>query len=255
MQRWRDDAIILTGTRHGEQAMVVHLLTATHGRTAGYLRGASTPRLKPVLQPGNIVQVDWQARLPDQLGYVTLEPVQALAPALMQRVEWALVLQSVAHMLLFALPERHAYPRIFDVTKALLQNLANTPEWGVAYIWWEVHVLAELGFGLRLDKCVQTEQIGDLTHVSPKSGHAVSRFVATPYADRLLKLPAFLGGAESFGDNELPVGLALTGYFLQQYIAQPLNKPLPEARQRLAALLLQQNSTLRVSDEILQRRA
>ncbi len=238
MHQWRDEALILTSTRHGEQSAVVHVLTRFNGRTAGYLRSAKSPRVAPHIQGGNIVVAAWQARLPDQLGYLTVEPLQALAMPLMQRAELSLVLQAVTHMLIFALPERQAFPAIFEGTRALLQTLHTNPNWAESYVWWEVHLLAALGFGLRLDNCVQTEQQDNLTHVSPKSGHAVSKPFATPYADRLLKLPQFLGGADSFGKQEVAVGMALTGYFLQSHIAAAMGKPLPESRQRLVALLM-----------------
>ncbi len=238
MHTWRDDAIILTGTRHGETSAVVHLLTREHGRTTGYLRGGQSAKTRPIVQSGNLVAANWQARLADQLGYLTLEPVQALATPLMQKSELSLVLQSVCQMLLFALPERQAYAAIFDGTKALLQTLHTNPNWAEAYVWWEVHLLSALGFGLRLESCVQTGARGDLTHISPRSGHAVCRAEAAPFADKLLKLPAFLGGADSLGSRETAQGLGLTGYFLNQHIALPQAKALPEARARLAASLL-----------------
>lgn len=223
---------------------MVHILTRFNGRTAGYLRSAKSPRVAPHIQAGNCVVAAWQARLPEQLGYLTIEPLQALATPLMQRIELSLVLQSVTHMLLFALPERQAFPAIFEGTRALLQTLHINPNWAEAYIWWEIHLLSALGFGLRLQNCVQSDETENLTHVSPRSGHAVSRAFALPYADRLLKLPAFLGGSESFGENEIAVGMALTGYFLNVHVAQALGKELPEVRQRLHAYLLRENETL-----------
>jgi DNA repair protein RecO (recombination protein O) len=246
MQQWRDEGLILGSVRHGEQSAVVYVLTRQNGRAAGYLRGAQSSKTRPVVQPGNLVVANWQARLADQLGYFTLEPLQSLSTPLMQRAELSLVLQSVMQMLLLALPERQAYPVIFDGTKALLQTLHTNPNWAEAYVWWEVHLLSALGFGLRLEQCVQTESRDDLTHVSPKSGHAVGRETARPYADRLLKLPQFLGGAESFGTQEIPVGFALTGYFLQHYIGQPQGRNLPEARTRLGGLIARAPSTATV---------
>ena len=152
-------------------------------------------------------------------------------------------------MLLYALPERQAFPDIFEGTRALLQTLHTNPNWAQAYVWWEVHLLRALGFGLRLETCVQSETQDNLTHVSPRSGHAVSRPFALPYADRLLKLPEFLGGAESFGANEVPVGMALTGYFLNLHVAQPLGRPLPEVRQRLAAYIIRESETVTHEEE------
>jgi DNA repair protein RecO (recombination protein O) len=237
MHQWRDEAIILASSRHGEQSAVVHALTRMNGRVSGYLRGAQTPKNKPLIQPGNNIALHWQSRLADQLGYFTVEPIQAVAPQLMQRSDLARVLQSVSQTLLAALPERQAYPQIFDGTKALLNSLPNEAGWAEAYVWWEVHLLGALGFGLRLEECAMNGSRENLTHVSPKTGRAVSREVAAPYAGKLLRLPAFLGGATDYEEYELAHGLALTGYFLHHHIAEPQGKTLPEARQRLVASL------------------
>lgn len=235
MQQWRDEALVLASTKHGEQSAVLHALTRHNGRVCGYLRGAQTNKFKPLIQPGNNVALTWQARLPEQLGYFTIEPISS---ALLQTANHIRVIQAVTQLLLVALPERQIYPGIFDGTKALFQALGNNDNWIQAYIWWEVHLLAALGFGLRLDHCAQTGQMHDLTHVSPKTGRAVSRTIAIPYEGKLLKLPEFLGGAEELED-EVHAGLVLTGYFLHHHIAEPQGKALPEARQRLIASLAQ----------------
>jgi len=246
MQQWRDEALILASSRHGEQSAVVHALTRHNGRVSGYLRGAQTPCVKPLIQPGNNVAIVWKSRLAEQLGYFTIEPMQSSLSSFMQSADLSRVLQSVTQMLLVALPERQAFPAIFDGTKALLQSLDSHGNWAEAYIWWEVHLLAALGFGLRLDHCAQTGQMDELTHVSPKTGRAASRAISMPYADRLLKLPEFLGGADNLGDQEVNLGLALTGHFLHHHIAEPQGKVLPEARQRLVAFLAQAHHPIRV---------
>src|SRR5262249_32754702 len=79
---------------------------------------------------------------------------------------------------------------------------------------FELQVLSELGFGLDLERCVATGSSGDLVYVSPKSGRAVSRSAGEPWADRMLRLPAFLRerDAKPVG-TDIAAGFALTGYF------------------------------------------
>lgn len=257
MQQWRDEALILTSSRHGEQSAVVHALTRHNGRVSGYLRGAQSARNKPLIQPGNHVALGWSSRLADQLGYFTIEPMNSGPSVPVQRPDMVRILQSVTQVLFYALPERQAYPAVFDGTRALLQSIGGTGNWEQAYIWWEVHLLAALGFGLRLRECALTGQTHDLTHVSPKTGRAASRSVASPYAEKLLRLPAFLGGADDLGPvQEIIAGLALTGYFLHHHITEPHHathgRVLPEARQRLVAYLAAQACVAPVvADEVL----
>jgi DNA repair protein RecO (recombination protein O) len=63
----------------------------------------------------------------------------------------------------------------------------------------------------------------DLVYVSPKTGRAVSREAGTPYADRMLALPGFLGdGAASAADRDsMAEAFRLTGYFLHRHVYEP----------------------------------
>ena len=94
-------------------------------------------------------------------------------------------------------------------------------------------LLEELGFGLDLRACAVTGATMDLAFVSPKSGRAVSRHGAGDWADRLLPLPGFLIGDGPSEDEDILMGLRLSGYFLEAKLAPSLgNRPLPEARAR-----------------------
>jgi len=68
-----DEGIVLGVRRHGESSAIAELLTRGHGRHLGLVRGGSSKRLRPMLQPGNSVTAVWRARLDEHLGYYVLE--------------------------------------------------------------------------------------------------------------------------------------------------------------------------------------
>jgi DNA repair protein RecO (recombination protein O) len=82
-------------------------------------------------------------------------------------------------------------------------------------------VLEDLGFGLDLSSCAATGATHDLTHVSPKTGRAVSRPAAQPYLDRLLPLPSFLTTRGNASPHDIADALRLTGHFLEQQVWGP----------------------------------
>ena len=87
---------------------------------------------------------------------------------------------------------------------------------------FELQLLSELGFGLDLTQCASTGTTAELIHVSPKSGRAVSRAAGEPWADRLLRLPAFLREADATPrGNDVADGFALTGFFLARHVLEP----------------------------------
>ncbi|MCH8240742.1 MAG: DNA repair protein RecO, partial [Proteobacteria bacterium] len=73
--QWSDEGIVLSARPHGETSAIAELLTSAHGRHLGLVRGGRSRRLRPVLQPGNLVQANWRARLSEHLGGYTLELV------------------------------------------------------------------------------------------------------------------------------------------------------------------------------------
>src|SRR5205809_4586072 len=80
---WNDDAIVLSSRAHGETGVILELLTRDHGRHAGLVRGGASRRVKPTLQPGNSVHVQWRARLEEHLGSFACELARARAGELM----------------------------------------------------------------------------------------------------------------------------------------------------------------------------
>jgi DNA repair protein RecO (recombination protein O) len=231
---WQDEGVVLSVRRHGESSAIVALFTRTRGRHLGLVRGAFGRRLGPVLQPGNTVAAHWRARLADHLGSYTVDLVTARAGRLMENRDALFGLNAVTALASVALPEREAHERLYQDFVTLLDALTAGDGWLALYARWEMDLLRDLGFGLDLATCAVTGQHGDLTHVSPRSGRAVSAEAAAPYEGRLLRLPAFLanGGGEP-APGDICDALALTGHFLEAHVLAPHGQCLPESRGRL----------------------
>lgn len=250
---WTDQGILLSARRHGESAAIVSLLTADHGRHAGLVLGGGGRRLRPTLQPGNLLQATWRARLAEHLGHMSCELVEGWSADLLDDDLRLAGLMAALALVDAALPEREAHRHLYDGLTALIGSLrsdAGLEIWGPALARFEATVLADLGYGLDLASCAATGATTGLTHVSPKTGRAVSAAAAAPYRGRLLALPPFLLPA---ADPDAPVGLAdmlaglkLTGFFLEQNVfshlpgfgARPARQAgerngLPPARDRL----------------------
>ncbi|WP_174279896.1 DNA repair protein RecO, partial [Sphingomonas bacterium] len=165
-------AIILSSRAHGEHGAVVRGLTRDHGVQPGYVRGGRSRRLRPALQPGNLVQADWRARTGEQLAALTVELVDSRA-GLHEQSLTAAALDWTTALTATALPDAQPYPRLYDGLAGLLDALEAAPSargWAGGIARLELLLLAELGFGLDLDRCVASGTADDLAFVSPKSG-------------------------------------------------------------------------------------
>jgi DNA repair protein RecO (recombination protein O) len=237
---WRDEGLLIAARRHGESGAIVEIFTEGHGRHAGVVRGGGARRMAPVLQPGALLAVEWSARLEAHIGHFRIDPIATpLAAVLADRAALA-ALGSVTALVAAALPERAAHPALYAATRELLAGLGRVPDWRARYARWELSLLAELGFGLDLAACALSGASGDLGYVSPRSGRAVGRAAAGPWAGRLLPLPAFLIDPAAPTDaGALAEALALTGFFLEARLAPTLaREALPPARSRAAAALV-----------------
>ncbi|WP_299840953.1 DNA repair protein RecO [uncultured Paracoccus sp.] len=234
---WQAEGTVIARRAHGENSVIIEVMTVEFGRHAGLVPGGASQKRAALLQPGNRLSLRWRARLDDQLGTFTAEPLRA-RPGLMADPLALAGLNAVCAMLAFALPERDPHPGLMLASDALLDRMDAGEDWAEDYLRWEMQLLDEMGFGLDLGDCAVTGAREGLAYVSPRSGRAVSRAGAGEWADRLLPLPAILGGA---GDNRgrgIAEGLAITGHFLDARLARELvGKPLPAARGRLVRRL------------------
>ena len=231
---WRDTGFVLATRRHGENALIVDLLTREHGRYAGLVRGGQSPRVRAMLQSGNEVAAVWRGRLDEHLGTIACEMLRAHAARFLDDPGRLAGLTSAAALVGAALPEREPHGDVFTSFARLIEALDSAVDWPAQYVRWEHDLLSALGFGLDLSRCAVSGATAGLAYVSPRTGRAVSRTSGLPYHDRLLPLPEFLWRNTPADEAELDLGMTLTGHFLAHHVFAPQGRALPAARMRLA---------------------
>lgn len=230
---WTGEALLIGVRRHGEGSVIAEAMVAGRGRCLGLVRGGRSSKLAATLQPGNTVQLTWRARLEDHLGNFTVELLTGRAADLISN-RTRLYLSQLVCEYLRLLPERDPHDRLLSMALGLIDD----PPDAVTLARFELALLEELGFGLDLDSCAATGVTDDLTHVSPKSGRAVSRAAAEPYKDRLLPLPSFLVARGNASPDDLTNAFRLTGHFLNARVWSPRNIEAPATRDPLLSLLI-----------------
>lgn len=145
----RAPAILVAARQHGETAVVARFLTEEYGLVAGYVAGGRGRRLRPIVIPGNLLDLQLAARSQSQLpfakieltasrGQLMTEPLPAAA------ISWACALNAAA------LPERHPYPALYNALGGVLDAIASAPSargWAGALVAYETLLLRELGYG------------------------------------------------------------------------------------------------------------
>lgn len=236
---WRDQGLVLSARKHGESAVIASLLTLGQGRHLGLVRGGQSRRRRGWLQPGNLVEAVWRARLEEHLGAFTIEGMHDFSAVVLDDPLRLKGLASALALLDAGLAEREPHEAMFHETVDLLRRLESDSEsgagdaWIAAYARWELKLLDCLGFGLDLSACAATGVRQDLVYVSPRSGRAVSRDAGAPYREKLLDLPEFLIDPGAAASREgVIAGLRLTGYFLHGHHFGTGAQAMPIARNR-----------------------
>jgi DNA repair protein RecO (recombination protein O) len=246
MEYWQDDGFVVAVRHAGEHDAILRALTLQHGLAAGFVRGGGGKKLRPLLQVGNHMHVQWSARLQQHLGQFKCDLLHPYAAhAVVGEADQAGVrvaaLASWAALVAAIMPEQQSSPLLYWASYRFLdqQTLAD-------YIRFEAVALAELGHPLALGQCAVSGATSGLKYVSPKTGAAVTAEAAGVYKQRLLPLPAFMSDAATedvvISAADAFDGLRLTGHFLSLRLrpddtgygqdSKP-KAPLPVARQTL----------------------
>lgn len=238
---WRDEGIVLGIKRHGETSVIAEVMTRDRGRHLGLVRNGRSRTMLPVLQPGNLVELTWRARLDEHLGNFSAEPVSFRAATLMEHAASLHGVQALA-ALLRLLPERDPHPHLFDMLNIVLDHLSEASDAGELYVRFELAVLNDLGFGLDLVECAATGTRENLEFVSPKSGRAVSREAGMPYRDKLFRLPDFLkeGSKQAANRENLGEAFRMTHYFLDRHVYEPRGLDVGTARDGFIRAVLEE---------------
>ena len=232
-----DEGILISARPLGEANAIAELLTREHGRHLGLVRGGRSRRMRPLLQPGNVLSLTWRARLSEHLGSFAIE---LLVPHAGRALDDEAALAAIGSLSSLAklLPERDSHPQLYARGLEVLSALDDVRIWPRLLVLWEILLLQDLGFGLDLTECAATGTDNDLIYVSPRSGRAVSRDAGQPYCSKLLALPRFLIDNEAEAPPaDIVAGFALTGYFLERHALEPHGLTMPQSRERLIELL------------------
>lgn len=142
-------AILLASRPQGETGAIARLLTPDTGLIAAYVAGGRGRQMRAVMVPGNRVAVELTTRAGTQLPFARLELEHSRA-ALMTEPLPAAAIQWVCGLTATALPERQAYPGLYQALDALLDAIAAAPSargWVSGLIAYETMLLRELGYG------------------------------------------------------------------------------------------------------------
>ncbi len=236
--RWESNGLILNFSKYNEKSYILEIFTEEHGKHKGIIRGLHSKNKRSIIEPGNEVFATWSGRLETHLGNYNVEPIKLWSSHVLQFKDKLSAISSICSLISLTMAERQPNPLIYFSSKKLIEIVASTrDDWIREYVFWEMQLLSEIGYGLDLERCAVTSKSYDLVYVSPSSGRAVTNEGAGDFKNKLLPLPKFMTDFKANYDNDdIYNALNLTEFFFKKRFFLPNNLNFPQSRNRLKEL-------------------
>ncbi len=226
-----DEGIIIKKRKYRESSLLVTFFSLNHGINSGLVKGVSKKDFG-TYEVGNKVYIKSSFRLSDQLWNCKFELIKNNSVTYFDNKNKLSTLLTICSIIDLSLPKNNPQINIYKRTVDLIEDLI-TKDWILKYIFWEIFLLAELGYGLDLEKCVVSGVKENLIYISPKSGKAVSKNEGEKYKKKLFNLPKFLINKNVKPTNDsLKQAILLTGFFIDKFLKKN-NKKLPFYRKNI----------------------
>ena len=226
-----DEGIIIKKKKYRESSLIVTFFSLNHGINSGLVKGVLKKDFG-TYEIGNRVYIRSTFRLDDQLWNCRFELIKNNSVNYFDDQNRLNALLAVCSIIDLSLPRNNPQVNIYNKTVDLIENLLSD-EWTIKYIFWELFLLSEVGYGLDLEKCVVSGKKENLIYISPKSGKAVSEEEGEKYKDKLFKLPKFLIKRNlKPTEDSLKEALLLSKFFINKFLKKN-DKKLPFSRKNI----------------------
>lgn len=236
--QFSDEGYIINLRRHGENSLIVTVLSAQHGKLAGYVKGGMNKKKFGVFQLGNAITFNAYSRLEENMPqFRGIELSKAHAVSFMENEAKLAVLGVFCQLLNTCVAEKENLEFLWLYICDFMNSI-STPSWLVKYAFLEYYLLEFLGIGLDLSECAATGRKDNLAFVSPKSGKAVCYEAGLPYAEKMFKFPACIVDKNyALTSSEVSDLLELTAFFLNKNFFRQHGLKFPNNRGNLLHIL------------------
>tara|TARA_Y100001970_G_C14201727_1_gene841502 strand:- start:800 stop:1480 length:681 start_codon:yes stop_codon:yes gene_type:complete len=148
---WQDEGYLLSKRKFRENANIVNIFTINQGKVSGIVFGGNSRKIRNYLQIGNKIFVVNNSKNENKIGYLKTELIEAISPKYFSDKKRTTAILAISSILNALLPESQSNKTIYKSLENFYNNL-ELDNWIVLYIFWELNLIKELGFGFDLKK-------------------------------------------------------------------------------------------------------
>ncbi len=155
---WEDEGYLLNKRKFRENANIISVFTKKHGKVTGIVYGGTSRKIKNYLQIGNKIFLIHNSKSRNKIGYFKTEIIEAISPRYFDDKKRSYSLLSISELLNSLLPDEQNYKNLYASLENLIKNFEHD-NWPLIYIFWEINLIRELGFGFKLEKTSSDQEL------------------------------------------------------------------------------------------------
>ena len=213
---WKDEGYLLFKTNFDENSIIIEAFTLNHGKCSGVVYGGSSKKLKKNFQIGNKILLNWKSKGENKVGYFNTELIKPISPLFFDDKKRSICVLAATSILKILLPERQINKKIYHSFDRLVEQF-NHDDWIQLYIFWELSLIKDLGFGINfIDKNYPENHISNTIEIN----------------DRYFKIPKLLleQNSKNFSNAVIKEALTFNKSLLMENFILPHRLRLPLSR-------------------------
>ena len=215
---WTDEGYLLSKNNYNENSIIIEAFTLNHGKYSGIVYGGTSKKKKKFFQIGNKILLNWNSKSENKIGYFSTEIIKPVSPLFFDNKKKTICILAASSILKTLLPDRQINKKIYISFDNFINNL-NLENWIQFYILWEISLINELGFEIKMHD--------DLNDKKTERTILIN--------DKTLKIPEILKNKpkEKITDYEIKEALIFNKNLLMENFIIPNNLRLPISRNLL----------------------
>ena len=153
---WDDTGFLLSKNKYNENSLIVEIFTKDHGKISGIIFGGTSKKIKNYLQIGNKLDVNYNSKNENRIGYFKVEILNAYSPLYFDDKQKLSCLTSAMNLIKILTADAQSNEKVFFIIQNFFLILQNK-NWLKKYIFWELELLKILGYDLELENIVEKD--------------------------------------------------------------------------------------------------
>tara|TARA_Y100001970_G_scaffold281016_1_gene390952 strand:+ start:7135 stop:7809 length:675 start_codon:yes stop_codon:yes gene_type:complete len=214
---WQDKGYLISLNKYNENSSIAEFYTEHNGKVVGVIFGSTSKKIKSYLLIGNKFHINSKLREDGRLGYLKVEIDEIKTPVYLENKKKLFCIIYFMNLIKILTVENERNNEIYNLVEKLFK-IIDLENWLVEFLFLELNIFKSIGYDINFKDYVIDKNInGQMKYVVVSSQKIVPNFLIEKHTNPETT-------------NDIYLGYALVGDFLDKTILKPNNKNYPSSR-------------------------